>query len=201
MECGNALPLSDEAIRAGPCCKARTCPRAPNYLLPQSSISANHFSHELAAWAGPLAIRTWPLYRYGRYVSEIAALEFIAAAGFLSGIFVWMRHRIRLGLARLGGVAQSLSLRCGFVRSRHAAKLSRQASHGDGQATQCLGQHARTESVVSILGQPHHIRAVLSGPAQLCSPQSSAARRHSAGGKLQVVFSLMVRTQCLARLC
>ena len=68
-----------------------------------------------------------------QHLSEIAAFEFTAAAGFLSGLLVQMRERIRLELARLGSVGQSLPLRCGVAaRSSDATEISRQALHADG---------------------------------------------------------------------
>ena len=91
-------------------------------------------------------------------------------AGFLSGLLVQMRERIRLELARLGSVGQSLPLRCGVAaRSSDATEISRQASHADGQTTQPLGQHAGTKSVVSILGEPYHLRALVSSAVELRS--------------------------------
>ena len=81
---------------------------------------------KLAAWAGALAVPTWPVYCHGRYISEIAAFEFTVAAGFLSEVLVRMCERIWLGLARLGSVGQSLPLRCRFtIPSGHAAEISR----------------------------------------------------------------------------
>src|SRR5437773_10042932 len=104
-----------------------------------------------------------------RHLSPIAAFRFAVAAGFFSGVLVPMRPRIWLELARLGSTRQSLPLRCCVVVGpTDTAKIPWQASHADGQAAQPFGQHTGTESLVSILGKPYHVRTLVSGAAKLC---------------------------------
>src|SRR5437867_1725865 len=98
----------------------------------QAITAAMNWPHGPAHW----------LFEPGLYIchrqhqSEIAAFEFTDAAGFLSGLLARMRERIRLELARLGSVGQSLPLRCGVAaRSSDATEISREASDADGQTT------------------------------------------------------------------
>src|SRR5437762_10797549 len=88
---------------------------------------------------------------------------------FFQESLVPMRPRIWLELARLGSTRQSLPLRCCVVVGpTDTAKIPWQASHADGQAAQPFGQHTGTESLVSILGKPYHVRTLVSGAAKLC---------------------------------
>jgi hypothetical protein len=158
LECGDMSPL----LKRG---HVRALQNATCYRRAFQTITAPcHWPHGPTHW----------LFEPGSYIVTAGTYQKLPHLHsplrrdfFLKSLFDYAIE-FQWEFARLGGVGQSLSLRRGVIRACQSAKIPGQASRENGQATQSLGQHARSKGVVSVLGEPYHIRTRIFGAAKLC---------------------------------